>query len=156
MKRTKPSEAAAEHLHKRADVDPAKITAFGDASWATQLEVLKWLRLDIAADVSQLQYFAATLLLGFVALLIAPPQGVDFLGMDLLVAVVLGVILAAFLLLCAVPFLLPMLLEHRDRAVKLVWLAAYEDEITRRQSLSLPVTVHRTDSLFSRLLDRRR
>lgn len=154
MKRMKPSAEAASHLHKRADVDPAKITAFGDASWATQLEVLKWLRLDISADVSQLQYFAVTLLLGFLTLLIAPPEGFDLTGTNWLTSLVLGALLVAFLLLLAVPFLWPLMMDHRDRAVKLVWLAAYEDEIARRQSLISPVVANGAAQVFRRLSDR--
>ena len=133
--KTKEPLRVTEHLHTNVRDVAARTRRFGDSSHDTQLRVLKELRLDVAIDSTQPAFTVAALFLAFVAIVVPPAVNLDFQEspwwLTLIASSVLMVILGVVLLVV----LLPLIKQHSSRAIATVWLAAYEDEISRWRSL---------------------
>ncbi|WP_104193875.1 hypothetical protein [Cryobacterium sp. M25] len=132
---SKPSAESSAHLHKDLDISPAKVRAFGDATYRTQLQVLAELRIRSGDDTTSIEYAVAGLLLGFSALIFAPAKAVSLEGLPWWVSLVGGALLALLFVAVLFPFLIPQALRHHRRRQAIAWLAAYEDEISRRRSM---------------------
>jgi len=65
------------HLHKDKGVTSARVRAFGDATYETQLSVLTELRLQASDDISHVELSVVSLLFALYALVSAPPQTVE-------------------------------------------------------------------------------
>jgi hypothetical protein len=124
------------HMHSDVSRVVKRTRRFGKASPETQLRVLTQLRFNIAGDISPVRFAAVTLLFAFLALSAGSARVVDSqdsFGLQLFIHAVVALVAAV----CLLPFLIPQLRSHRRRSVATVWLAAFEGEIVRRQSLSV-------------------
>lgn len=133
--KTKEPVRVTEHLHTDVRDVAARTRRFGNANHDTQLRVLKELRMDVAIDSTQPSFTVAALFLAFVAIVVPPAANLDFQRSPwwvTLVVLSVAILLLAVVLLVA---LSPLLRQHGRRAVAIVWLAAYEDEISRWRSL---------------------
>ena len=130
----KPEPEVSEHLHRDMDVTVERVKSFGRSSRHVQLRVLAHLRATLADQSTAIEIAVFALLFSLVGYFVKEGNGVDFQGMNWLVAGIIGVMLGALLVLVVLPMLAPQLLRNRRQQRAQVWLAAYEDEIQRRRS----------------------
>lgn len=124
-----------EHLHTDVRDVAARTQRFGSATHDTQLRVLKELRMDVAIDSTQPTFTVAALFLAFVAIVVPPAASIDFQESPWWVTLVVSSVAVVLLAVVLLVALSPLLRQHGRQAVATVWLAAYEDEISRWRSL---------------------
>jgi hypothetical protein len=119
------------HLHKDKVVTSARVRAFGNATYETQLSVLTELRLQASDDTSHVELSVVSLLFALFALVFAP-QTVELTNIPWWATLIVGAVLGVVLLVVVLPFAVPQILHHNKRQRAQLWLATYQDEIQRR------------------------
>jgi hypothetical protein len=133
--KTKLPHAVSVHLHDDKKVTSARVRAFGDASYETHLRVVTELRLRASDDTSHVELSAVSLMFALYALIFAPKM-VELTNTPWWAALVVGGVLGIILLVVVLPFAVPQILHHNKRQRAQLWLATYQDEISRRHGQS--------------------
>lgn len=123
-----------EHLHKDLNVTVDRVRSFGKSSRKVQLEVLARLRATYADQSTAIEIAIAAVAFSLFTFFVRPPEGLNFQEMNWAVGAIIGLLLAATVLVVLIPIFGPQLLRNSRQQHAQVWLAAYEDEIQRRRS----------------------
>lgn len=122
------------HLYSDLDATRARLREFSRAKRSVRLLVLATLRQRAGDQSSSLELGLAALILAALALIISPAPELTFEGQPFLTAVALGAVLGLGGLIALAPIWIPHMIRQRKQEYAQVWLAAYLDEIQRRQS----------------------
>lgn len=122
------------HIHNDLEVTLGRVQAFGSASLEDQLKVLAELRRRANDESNAAQFALYGIAIAVVGLFVSPAKGLNLLGLPIWASLVIGVFLGLVGAAIALPFAIGPVIRsvRRERAV--IWLAAYDDEITCRRS----------------------
>jgi len=119
-------------VHKHTGVTPTNLFAFGDAAPDTQLEVLSVLRGRVHDQSPAVEVALGATAVAFISLFFTPnavPENAPFFA-----RIVIGLVIGAGAAAVLLPVFIGPYLRASRQAVAAIWLAAYQDEMTRRWS----------------------
>ncbi len=117
-------------IHKHARVTPGAVLEFGDASHGTQLDVLSVLRGRVHDQSSAVEVALGAAAIAFISVFLTPvavPDTAPYIS-----RIVIGIFIGAGAAAVLLPVFIGPYLRASRQAVAATWLAAYEDELTRR------------------------
>ncbi|TFC86676.1 hypothetical protein [Cryobacterium sp. TMT3-29-2] len=123
------------HVFADFDVTPDRVKAFAIELPDVQRRVRAELRHRVADESMTIEFALVGLMLALLGFIVAPANPIHLEDMPLLSSFIFGAILAVVGLVILSPFAYGLYARHERRARAIVWLAAFDDEMSRRQNM---------------------
>ena len=119
------------HLHRDSEVTTRRLDLFAAATRDEQVAVLPHLRRRAADDSHTTELTVIGLALTIIATVVLPQQ-IDLSDLSPLSGIIAGAIIGFVAIIALVPSLVSSVVHASRRQTALVWVRAYEDELTRQ------------------------